>query len=624
MPVASLVRPLSKESYIYMVATSETSLPSSMQFGILGPLTASVDGRQLSLGPLKQQLVLALLLCRANAVTSVDLLTEALWADEPPRTARKNLQVYVACLRKLLAGGGEPGDRLVHRNGGYVLRAKPSELDRLHFEELVAAARQSDAASTAALLGQALALSRGGMLDGLVDHPVLRGEVDRFSRRWLAVFEDWAEAELIVGNAPAAVERICEVAAEHPFRERLRQVQMTALHLSGRQSEALGVFDELRQSLARELGLRPSPSLERLYRSVLSGEPVLKVERLQQPATPPSVPQRRAPRVALPPDLSDFTGRAELLGEVLGLLTDDRTRVVVLSGPVGAGKTSLSVHLAHQLGQSFPDGRLFLRLRGDSGERQNVVRPYPALLRELLRLVGVDAPAADTDELAASWQGWLLEHRMLLVLDGAVDAATVRALLPDAGASKVLVTSRSRLTELDFADRFELVPMQPEEAVALLGRIVGTDRVLTDRPAAGRIVQAVGLVPLAVRTAGNKLSRLRHLPLAEFAARLADPDGMLDELCTGDGVLRGRLAGSVADLPGPERDALRRLGSLANPWFTLDEAAAVLDESPGRVRRLLESLIEANAVTAPNAEVMAHAVVYELPPLLRCFTRELG
>ena len=212
-----------------------------MQFGILGPLTVSVDGRQISLGPLKQQLVLALLLCRANTVTSVDLLTETLWADEPPRTARKNLQVYVACLRKLLAGelagDGGTGERLVHRNGGYLLRVRPAELDRLRFEELVIAARQADAGTTAALLGQALSLARGSMLDGLADHPVLRSEVDRFARRWLAVFEDWAEAELAVGNASATVERICEIAAEQPFRERLRQIQMTALHLSGRQSD---------------------------------------------------------------------------------------------------------------------------------------------------------------------------------------------------------------------------------------------------------------------------------------------------------------------------------------------------------------------------------------------------
>jgi DNA-binding SARP family transcriptional activator len=592
-----------------------------MQFGILGPLTVSVDGRQISPGPLKQQLVLALLLCRANTVTSVDLLTEALWGDEPPRTARKNLQVYVACLRKLLAGhlaGDETGERLVHRNGGYLLRVHPAELDRLRFEELVVAARQSDAGSTAALLSHALSLARGSMLDGLADHPVLRGEVDRFTRKWLAIFEDWAEAELAVGNASAAVERICEVAAEHPFRERLRQIQMTALHLSGRQSEALGVFDELRQSLARELGLRPSPSLERLYRSVLSGEPMLKVGRLQQLAT--AEPVRSGPLVALPPSLVDFTGRDEPLADAVALLGDARTCVVVLSGPVGAGKTSLSVQLAHQLAGSFPDGQIFLRLRND----QDQTRPCSSLLRELLRLAGVNAQSSDIDELAAAWQGWLLGRRLLLVLDGAVDAATVRALLPAAGASKVLITSRSRLTELDFADRLELVPMQPDEAVALLGRIVSAERVLTDPTSAAAIVQAVGLMPLAVRTAGNKLSRLRHLPLAEFAARLVDPDGMLDELCTGDGVLRGRLASSVADLSEAEQDALHRLGARANPWFTLDEAAAILDEGPGRVRRLLESLIEANAVTAPNAEVMAHAVVYELPPLLRCFIRELG
>ncbi|MDQ2836373.1 MAG: NB-ARC domain-containing protein [Actinomycetota bacterium] len=601
---------------------AQTSEVPSIRFGILGPLSVQLDDRPVCLGPLKQQLVLAMLLCRANAVTSVDLLTDTLWGDEPPRTARKNLQVYVACLRKLLGTEGD-GDRLTHHNGGYLLRVSVSELDVLRFQQLVAAARAAGqlhgAPAIAAGLGEALRLWRGPVLDGLASGLVVGGEASRLSTKYLAVFEDWAEAELTIGNAGAVVERVCEVAALHPFRERLRQIQMTALQLAGRQTEALSVFDELRQGLARELGLRPSPALERLYRTMLSGEPVVRpVRPTPAPASAPAaapVPARS--RTVLPPDLADFTGREDLLRR----LGDRHPQVTVLTGPVGMGKTALAVRAAHQAGGSFPDGRILLSLRTGQGTTRSTV----ALLQELARFAGLPgAPElADPDELAGRWQSWLLEHRLLLVLDDARDERTVRTLLPAAGDSEVLVTARRRLAGLEYAERIEVPPLELAEAVALLGRIVGADRVRDDTPAAERIVLAAGLFPLAIRTAGAKLSCLRHLPLAEFAARLDEPDDLLDELSTGDSVLRNRLAAGLADLEVAEQAALRRLGSLATPWFTLDQAVEVLAELPGRARRLLESLIEANAVTAPVAEVTAHAAVYELPRLLRCYTREL-
>ncbi len=281
-----------------------------MRFGILGPLTVNLDGAPVPLGPVKQQLVLALLLCRANAATPVELLTETLWEGEPPRTARKNLQVYVASLRKLLGDAGRT-DRITHGVGGYRMRADALELDALRFCQLAAAGRRAGQAegpaAAAAILGEALDLWRGPMLEGLTGFPAILGETDQISRRFLAVFEDWAEAELASGNACGVVERICEVAGQHPFRERLRGVQMRALYLAGRQNEALSVFDELRQSLARELGLEPSATLRQLHRSMLAGERV---------AAAAGILASRAPaRATLPPGLPDFAGRTEQIHE---------------------------------------------------------------------------------------------------------------------------------------------------------------------------------------------------------------------------------------------------------------------------------------------------------------------
>ncbi|HTZ43734.1 MAG TPA: BTAD domain-containing putative transcriptional regulator [Jatrophihabitans sp.] len=585
----------------------------TVRFGVLGPLTVHVDGHPLPLGPLKQQQVLAMLLCQANSVTSVDQLTDTLWGDEPPRTARKNLQVYIACLRKLLRG--EAGtDRLVHRTGGYLLRATAEELDLLQFQAEVARARElADPAARSAGLAEALQLWRGRMLDGLTSAAPLAVQADRGALRYLSAFEDWADGELALGHGAAVVERLCELAGRFPFRERLRQLQMTALYRVGRQAEALSVFDELRLALARELGLQPSPATERLYRSMLSGEPA------QRPAARPA-PRPDRPRVVLPPDLEDFTGRAAAVAELDRWQAGGHCRLALVSGPVGIGKTSLAVRAAYRAEPHFPDGRIFLGLRNELGH----ARSRRSVLTELLRVAGESGlEGCDTEELAGRWQSWLMDRRVLLVLDDACDSAVLHGVLPLSGTSAVLATTRRRLAGLEYATQIELSAMAPAEAVCLLGRVIGDDRIESDPAAAARIVQAIGLSPLAVRTAGSKLRVLRHVSLVEFAGRLQHPDQLLDELCMADSGLRSRLAAGLSDLPERERDALQRLGSSCTARFTLEEAVPVVAEMPGRVRRLIESLIEANAVTVPVSEVSA-AAVYELPRLLRCYVRELA
>jgi DNA-binding SARP family transcriptional activator len=587
-----------------------TSAP--VRFGILGSLTVHLNGALVPLGPVKQQLVLALLLCRANTATPVELLTETLWEDEPPRTARKNLQVYVASLRKLLGETGR-GDRITHGFGGYRLRADPAELDALLFAELVAGGRRAGhtdgPAAAAAVLSDALDLWRGPMLEGLCDVASIRREKERLTGRFLSAFEDWAEAELATGNAFGVVERVCEVASQHPFRERLRGVQMTALYLCERRTEALSVFDELRQSLARELGLEPSARLGQLYRSLLTGERMPAAVGIRAPRIPA--------RASLPPDLPDFTGRTEQVRELSDALSRSG-RVAVLTGPAGAGKTAIAVHVAHLLADRFPGGQLFVPLYPDDGTQPAA----SAALASAMQAAGLPGPRpAGVREAAAAWRAWLLEHRILLVLDDVGDQAAVQALLPVAGGSAAVLTGRSRRAALDVSRRIEVPSFSVPEAVELLARIVSDNRVDGDPSAAERIVTAAGLLPAAVRAAGRKLAFLRHLPLAEFAARLDDGEMLLDELSAGDDGLRVRLGAWLNDLPVAERGALRRLGALPSPMFTLDQAAAALGADTGPARRMLESLIEANAVAVPLAEVTAHAALYEIPPLLRCYLR---
>ncbi|MED7955344.1 AfsR/SARP family transcriptional regulator [Streptomyces sp. BE303] len=610
----------------------------TVSFGILGPLRVLANGCSVDPGSRKQQILLAALLCHANARVSFDSLVEALWDDAPPRTARKNVQVYVSGLRRLV--GAESGSRISHQTGGYVLHTAAGELDALCFEQR----------ARAGALTEALDLWRGSALDGFRDVPLIGAAAQRLDRRFLGVFEDWVEAEIAAGGGPAVIERVTETVQLHPLRERLRMLQMTALCQAGRRSEALAVYDELRQCLAHELGLPPSPALARFYRSLLCepapagprepaelrpsaglrppGEGPPSAEPLPRAAeavtATPAEPRRgrTAPPNLLPCDPPAFTGRAPAARQLSEALARGGNRLAVVTGPLGSGKTALAVHVAHRLGDRFPDGRLFVRLRGEDGR----LRPLDDVLRQLLAAVapGRPEPAGPPDppDLRWAWQLWLTGRRALVVVDDARRESEVRPLLPEAGESAVVVTARPRMIGLESAHRFWLSSLAVEEAVEFLGRVIGPDRVDADRESAGRIVRAAGLLPLGVRLVADRLAFLRHVPLREYSARMAGAPGLLDELCGGDPAVRARLAESIGDLPEAAHWAVLRLGLLAEPVFTLEQAAAVLDCRPDAAVRVLEHLLEASLLTVPNVEGLAHTVRYEMPALPYAYARE--
>ncbi|MFD4873118.1 BTAD domain-containing putative transcriptional regulator [Streptomyces sp. NPDC058420] len=235
---------------------------------------AGAAGEAPPLGPLKQRMLLAMLLCRPNTLVSVDVLVDALWDDGPPRTARKNVQVHVWALRRLLDGVGADG-RLARGVGGYLLTVGDGELDSLRFRELADAGREAadkgELPLAAGLLKRALGLWSGPALPELRCSRALSDEAEHLDLRYLQVYEDWAEVELWLGNARGVVGTIPELTALHPHRERLRAAHMTTLFQLGRQTEAFAVYDEYRQFLAGEFGLCPSPVLEAQYRSMLAG-----------------------------------------------------------------------------------------------------------------------------------------------------------------------------------------------------------------------------------------------------------------------------------------------------------------------------------------------------------------
>ncbi|MEU3209219.1 BTAD domain-containing putative transcriptional regulator, partial [Streptomyces cyaneofuscatus] len=591
----------------------------TVYFSLLGPLTAVRDGRPLPLGPRKQRLVLATLLARPNTPVPVDVLTDAVWPDDPPRTARKNLQVYVSAARALLGSDSRDGrDRVVHGCGGYRLTIGEGELDTLRFRSLARAGRaageRGDLRTAARLLREALDLWEGPPLNDLRDSTGVAEEAERLEARCLTVYEDWAETEIELGRAAVAVDGLRDLVERHPLRERLRVAWMNSLHQSGRQAEALAVYDDYRQLLARELGLEPSPAMAALYRAMLGRG---------RTARPAAAGREAAHGTALPAAPRDFTGRREELRELLALLDSPDERVVVVSGPAGSGKSALALRAAHLLGDGFPDGRFHVQVRGEDGS----ARTPAEVLCELGRLRGERAPggsagppapaestvsadaavpagpeggsAAVSQGAADAWQRWLSLHRALIVLDDVPDEAFVRGLLPRSGPSSVVLTARGQLAGLAPVHRIALGALADGEALELLAKLIGPGRLRTDPAAALRIVRACGALPLAVGVGGMRLAVLRHLPLSEYADRLGDPSAALDELVAGDISVRLRMASGWQDLSADDRRALGRLaGPAQEGGFTLDGAMEALGCGERAAIRTVESLIDAGAVGA--------------------------
>lgn len=599
--------------------------PPALWFSVLGPLTLRVGGRAVPPGPLKQQLFLAALLAHPGRAVSLEALTETIWRGEPPRTARKNLQVYASTLRRLL---GPDGAGLVeHGPGGYRLRLRPAECDALRFEELarqgVRLAQSGAAGAAGDHFRAALDLWRHDPMAPLADRaPLLRAAAERWRERHLEVYESWAETRLDGGDPAAVAETVGELAARHPLRERLRVAQLRALRLCGRRSEALAVYDDCRRRLSAELGLAPGAGLERAYRAVLADE---------DPAGPRRASGRPRPGpVRLPPDLEDFTGREGLCADLLaGLAREPAPGVVLAAGP-GGGATALAVRVAHRAADRFPDGRVAASLRDLRGRP----RPWPSVLAELSRSLGraaeLPVPGAPPEESAAAWRAWLADHRVLLLLDGARGAEEIRPLLPGAGPSAALITARDPVPGLEPVRRVHVPPLTGPEGVRLLRGLLGGERVDAEPAAAHRVVAAVGGLPLALRIAGHRLRLLPHTALGEYAERLENADEALDQLAVGAWSVREHLAGAARALEPEQRETLRALGALPSPEAAPSEAARALARSPRETRRLLESLVTCGMLTPPGAtppDVLAHAAPgsaasFTLPRLTWLLARE--
>lgn len=670
-----------------------------MHFGILGPLRLG-DGSA-TVTAARERTLLGVLLLNPDRVVAVDELVDAVWGEDPPSTARGQLQSCVSRLRRTLVTAGFPPDVLATDPAGYLVRPHPPvTLDATVFAGLVEEARAAvDAerlADAARAFRSALALWRGPALAAITAPAVRRGAAVLDEQRMLAV-EDRIDVELCLGRGGELLGELTGLVERHPLRERLRAQLMLALRANGRPADALEVYRAGREILAGQLGIEPGPRLREAHRQILgvdtgpfgdgsaspagpaagSASPIGSVSPIGsanaggppagsaeltssanltsaanpaagsanpaggQAGTVLAAPPRPAPR-CLPRAIADFTGHAEAAADLLRRIQGadpGRPAVHAIDGMAGSGKTTLAVHVATAVGGRYPDAHLFIDLHGHSDQRP--LTPAAALAT-LLRQLGVPGEHIpnDLEDRLVLWRSELAHRRVLVVLDNAVSTAQVAPLLPTGSGCLALVTSRRRLVGLDGVRPRSLAVITPEEAVELLARIAGPERVSADPSGAAEVVRRCGYLPLAIRLAGARLAHRPRWRVADLVERLGTDRSPLAEFAAEHRRVADAFALSYAQVtPGAQR-AFRLLGCYPGRQFDALAAAALtgtpLTGTPpagtpspsgtllptgtpmAGARELLDELVDAHLVEALDGDR------YRLHDLVREYAAELA
>ncbi|MFJ9723288.1 AfsR/SARP family transcriptional regulator [Streptomyces sp. NPDC101209] len=563
-------------------------------------------------------------------------------------------------------GPQDPPRTIVSVGDGYRACVPEQALDLAVFERSTADAAKASAAgdeSTAAqLLHDALDAWPGAALAGLPG-PLAESERARLAEARLSALEARLDLDVRLGRHGQVVAELLSLTGEHPLREELCRLLMLALYRSGRQAEALAAYRRTRATLVTDLGIEPGAPLQELHARILatdagligppgqaapasdaSPQPVPAVNtphnqepQQPQPSTAPSTqsvpaapaavpapsaspaqaadelqpaPRRPAyaPRLAqLPADLPTFTGRKAELRATLSMLPLDGSApatlvITAIGGMAGVGKTTLAVHLAHQVADRFPDGQLCVNLRGF--DPTGSVMCSQDAIRVLLDALGVPPQRlpAGLEAQTALYRSVLAERRVLILLDNARDAEQVRPLLPGSPGCFVIVTSRNQLTGLvagEGAHPLTLNQLTPAEAHEFLARRLGTARLEKEPGAVDEIIARCALLPLALAVVAARAATHPDFPLSAIAEELRDSDDSLDAFAGDDITIDVRTVFSLSyeALSPPAARLFRLLGLHAGPDLSSPAAAALAGLTTRETRGLLVELTRAHLLT---------------------------
>jgi DNA-binding SARP family transcriptional activator len=573
-----------------------------MRVRLLGPVDVVEADRTQPVAGLRRKAALAVLGLAAGRWVSTEHLIDVVWDGRPPSTALNALQSHISYLRGVLGNR----ETIVARPPGYLLDLGADATDlQVHTRLVEAAARTDDPAAKVRHLRAALDLWRGRPLVDVAGLSWLDGQADRLDALRLEATQALLEARLALREHTRLVPELADLTGQHPYHEQFHRLLMTALYRSGRQAEALAVYQRLRKRLGDELGIDPGAEIRELEAAILRHDPaILRHDPAVDPAPATTSAQALPVPRQLPAEVAGFTGRVEHLADLdawLDLSDEGRAMVVsAVSGTAGIGKTTLAVHWAHRVAGQFPDGQLYVDLHGfdPTGAPTD---PSDALrgFVEALAGPGTSIPTGLPAQ-AALYRSLLAGKRVLVVLDNARDVEQVRPLLPGTASCLVVVTSRDQLHGLvaDGANPLVLDLLTLDEARDLLQRRLGKPRVTEEPGAVDDIIDGCSRLPLALAVAAARAAVAPQLPLELLAAELRDSHDALSTLDGGDAGtdVRAVFSWSYRQLSPDAGRLFRCLGLHPGPDVTAAAAASLAAVPLSRVRPLLAELTRANLV----------------------------
>ncbi len=587
-----------------------------MEFGLLGPLVVRPGASPIVVSAGKQRVLLAVLLLRANRVVSSADLAAAVWEGSPPETARVTLQNYVKRLRQALGPAGY--ERIVTQSAGYLIEVGPGELDLARFEELQAAGLAAASAGAweraSAQLGAALALWRGPPLADVPSQLLALAEVPRLVEMRLEMLEARIDADLHLGRHREVIPELQSLAAAEPLRERLHELLMLGLYRSGQQAAALAAYRHARRRLVDEAGIEPGPALRQLNQQILRSDRALLLPPPRAATSSGAAEQddRTPPGPSmLPAAVPGFAGRSRELRALSAVPGRPGGAAVItaIGGTAGVGKTTLAVHWARRQAARFPDGQLYLNLRGFGPA--DPLAPAEALRVFLDALqVPADQIPATLDGRQALYRSLLADKKILILLDNARDPAQVLSLLPGSPDCRVVITSRSELAglvaegaaQISFGTaQISLNVLTFAEAREMLSQRLGRDRVAGDSESAAELIELCARLPLALAITAARAAARPGFALAALAAELRDARGRLDVLATGEDAtdVRAVFSWSYQQLSPPTARMFRLLGLHPGPDITAPAAASLAGLPLPDARRLLRELTRGGLLTGP-------------------------
>ncbi|MBB6550133.1 AfsR/SARP family transcriptional regulator [Nonomuraea rubra] len=566
-------------------APAARTMTAATRFSILGPVRARRGDGDLRLGGRQQRLVLALLLARAGTVVGLAEMVDTIWEQEPPASAVNVVHRYIGTLRRLIEPGlpvRSVGSHLIRHAAGYQLRVAEDSLDLLRFRALAAAARRCDDPEQAVRrYAEALSLWQGPCAAGLEplsqNLPVFVAiEAERAQ-----IVRDAADTALRAGLERLLLPALRQAVEHSPLDEALQARLILALAATGRQAEALEIYQQVRRRLGDELGIDPGPELLETH------------ERLLRQRLAPRAGASAAAPAQLPPDHPFFTGRSDLLGRAERLIEEDRrhgrpTVALAVDGMPGVGKTTLAIRLAHRLAHAYPDGQLYADLRGFSAD--GPVLSADEVLRGFLTSLGLPQEDLPTQlhALAGLFRSRMSGRRVLLLLDNCGDFEQIRHVLPGTPGSLAIVTSRVRMTSLITAGGAHPLPVDlpsAHEARELLAHRLGAGRVAAEPQAAEEIIERCGRLPLAIALTAARAVTQPTVTLAEIAGELLSARDSLD----GFAALPAAFSWSYHALTPPAARLFRLLALHPGPEVSAEAAAALAGtESRSAGSRLAE------------------------------------